>query len=93
MFYANAKRASEGGQAQRDRVRILPMEKDGYDVYTVDNTHHQEQGEEGRHLHCNACSPRFMVSALSPGAAHAQPVHQPNSHPTRRSRPNQPEPS
>ena len=29
MFYANAKRASEGGQAQRDRVRILPMEKDG----------------------------------------------------------------
>ena len=60
MFYATAARAAEGGQAQRDRVRILAMEKDGYEVYTVDNTHEQHLSVPGRHLYCNACSPRFM---------------------------------
>jgi hypothetical protein len=53
------------GQQYRDRLRILELERLGYNVYSLDNKHLSTDGLPGKHCHSSFASTRHLQKNIS----------------------------
>ena len=67
MVYTNQENSEKlvPGQTNRDRIRCVSLERNGYNVYSMDNKHPNDFAVVGRHSLSNFCYPRVMFKEIS----------------------------